>query len=111
MASVPESLRAELERIRYRHANIETDDPGWLRVTGEHRPQRTCANDREAWPCQTVEVIDLVLGAMDKSARAPKRVCARYWGSDGTLCSIHNERFADSTATRCARALRESPND
>ena len=27
--------------------------------------------------------------------------CARYFGSDGTLCSTHNGRFASPTSNRC----------
>lgn len=32
------------------------------------------------------------------------RPCARYWGSDGTLCSTHNGRFTSDAAVRCDRA-------
>jgi len=27
--------------------------------------------------------------------------CARYWGSDGTLCAVHHGRFASSFEWRC----------
>ena len=31
--------------------------------------------------------------------------CARYFGSDGTLCSTHNGRFADDVTMRCEAAV------
>ena len=55
-----DGLRAELDTIRYRHTNIEGDDPVAVRFGVEPHRQRMCANDHEAWPCQTVQVIDLV---------------------------------------------------
>ena len=30
-----------------------------------------------------------------------QRYCARYWGSDGTMCSTHNGRFANSSVNEC----------
>jgi len=33
------------------------------------------------------------------------RWCARYFGSDGTLCATHNRRFADDAASKCADDL------
>jgi hypothetical protein len=39
--------------LRHRHANIAGTDPA------NGAPMRLCAADREAWPCQTVEALDL----------------------------------------------------
>jgi hypothetical protein len=39
--------------LRHRHANIAGTDPA------NGAPIRLCAADREAWPCQTVEALDL----------------------------------------------------
>lgn len=35
--------------------------------------------------------------------------CARYWGSDGTLCATHNGRFLSPTETRCDRKNAATP--
>jgi hypothetical protein len=38
---------------------------------------------------------------------AALRPCARYFGSDGTLCATHNGRFASPTTGRCDRSVIE----
>lgn len=40
---------------------------------------------------------------------AEPRPCARYFGSDGTLCSTHNGRFLAPSETRCDRAAAPHP--
>jgi hypothetical protein len=41
-----------------------------------------------------------------RPAYDPTKVCARYFGSDKTLCSTHNGRFLSDTSMRCERADR-----
>lgn len=76
--AAPESWQHQLGSLRYRHANIASTDPA------NGNPMRMCANDRGAWPCQTVKVIDLAASFLD-SRRADLRAAVealRITGSD-----------------------------
>lgn len=52
--------------MRARHANIEGDDPVAVRYGIEPHRQRMCAFDRQAWPCATVQAIDLMGAQLDE---------------------------------------------
>lgn len=44
------------------------------------------------------------LRVVTREAEAAHRPCARYWGSDETLCSTHHGRFASPSENRCSEA-------
>jgi hypothetical protein len=45
--------------------------------------------------------IEIAINRFADAAKLPRPYCARYWGSDGTLCSTHHGRFPDPSAVRC----------
>ncbi len=80
----PVSLDAEaLTAIRYRLAQLEREAPNGDVAVG-------------------LATADQVLVDAIRAATTPEPTpCARYWGSDGTLCSTHNGRFPAPDVMKC----------
>gem|GEM_PF-3414603 len=86
LAEWTEALSLVIAKARY--------GPG-VDMGGKHNPL----------PSEVREARFFLEAVLARAAPTP-RWCARYYGSDGTLCATHNRRFADNyAASKCALAL------
>lgn len=115
VAAQPDTVLALLSEVdRLRDALERLDAVARVsRLTPVGEAELQAALDRSYWllhPDQRPSAIDAAARAeAERRAAEPRQACARYWGSDGTLCATHNGRFASPSATRCARLSATKP--
>jgi hypothetical protein len=59
----------------------------------------------ERWRIDAIRALALrALEPVDATPPAAEQVCARYYGSDGSVCATHTGHFIAATDARCDRA-------
>lgn len=72
--------------------------------SSKDQPYAVLAGMGEADSDFIVAAVNYVRDLLASPATGDSRPCARYFGSDGTLCATHNGRFLSDTTMRCERA-------